>query len=104
MNQCKSKRAHSNYHGSVCVKIDMNRWDQAREVIALLIDYPTPSFSTSKDAIDILKDIKKRNYQSPPRTITIDMGTVNPPVRRKTAIRLERTPLPVEGLEQYPPT
>ena len=82
----------------------MTHWDQAREVIELLIDYATTSFSTSKDAIDILKDIKERNYQSPPRTITIDMGTVNPPVKRKTAIMLERTPLPVEGLEQYSPT
>ena len=32
------------------------------------------------------------------------MGTVNPPFRRNTAIGSERTPLPVEGLEQYSPT
>ena len=56
----KSKRAHSNYHGSVCVKIDMNQWDQAREVIELLIDYPTPSFSTSKDAIVTTTDYNHR--------------------------------------------
>ena len=55
---------------------------------------------TEEKPNQLYRRLKEKNYQSPPRTITLE--TINPPVKRKRkAIRLERTPSPAREVDTY---